>query len=70
MCFQADNEATMKCKTCKEKAIVDDPRYCKDHFVEFVEQTVFSTISTYQLIGKNDNVAVAASLVLFRLSGL
>lgn len=51
----------MKCSQCENKAIFTDPTYCKDHFIEYFENTVHQTIKEYKLIKKGQKVCVAVS---------
>lgn len=48
----------MNC-SCGKKAVIRE--LCKEHFVEFFEQTVVDTIASHQLLKKDERVAVAAS---------
>lgn len=53
----------MRCDFCREKAIYkkDNVGYCKEHFIEYFEKKVFSTIKKYKLIERGDRVGVAVS---------
>ncbi len=51
----------MKCDSCGEKAIHDNPRYCKNHFNKYFEKTVKDTINKYKLLKKSDRICVAVS---------
>ena len=51
----------MKCTLCKQRAVIEDPVLCKDHFTEYVENTVAETIQRFNLITSNDRIVVAAS---------
>lgn len=51
----------MKCKKCKEKAISENPQYCKKHFTEYIENTVKETIKKYFLLNKKDKICIAVS---------
>ncbi len=51
----------MKCKKCKENAVLADPALCKKHFLSYYEKKVSDTIKKYKLISKSDKVCVATS---------
>ncbi len=44
---------------CEKKKVFQD--YCKDHFIEYLEDKVKETIKKYKLLSKKETVAVAAS---------
>ncbi len=50
---------TMACKHCDQKSMLNG--LCKEHFSDYVEQSVFDCIEEHQLIKKKDTVAVAVS---------
>lgn len=49
------------CSRCEKPAVVSKPSLCKGHFDEFILDTVQSTIETYELFSKKDNICVAVS---------
>ena len=49
----------MPCKLCKNKVILDN--YCEEHFSEYFEKKVISTIKRFKLIKKTQKIVVAAS---------
>jgi uncharacterized protein (TIGR00269 family) len=51
----------MKCKKCREKAVLSDPNLCRKHFIEYFEKKVSDTIEKYDLIKKGDKICVATS---------
>ena len=51
----------MKCKQCSKKIVCSEPSLCKDHFIEYVENTVIKKIKQYKLIKKKDKIVVAVS---------
>ncbi len=51
----------MKCETCSEKAIFQNPTLCKSHFLEYFEEKVKKTIEEFDLLDKKDKVCIAAS---------
>jgi len=51
----------MKCNNCNNTAVMIDPCYCKDHYIEWFEQNVRKTIEEYSLFDKSQKIAVAAS---------
>ena len=50
----------MKCLYCEEQAVIQ-PARCKEHFIEYFEQKVKTTIVEYELIKSNQRIAVAVS---------
>ncbi len=51
----------MKCRRCSKNAVISDPNYCKDHFIDYFERKVRKTIKDYDLIRKKDRVFAAVS---------
>ncbi len=51
----------MKCELCESKVVSSNPKLCKDHYIEWFESTVKNTIDNYNLLNKDEKVAVAAS---------
>src|SRR5918999_620604 len=55
----------MKCKVCREHAVVDIRRhnaaFCSDHFVEHVHNQVAKTIKEFRMFGPDDRLLVAVS---------
>ncbi len=51
----------MKCKLCEKKAVITKPQLCKEHYIEWFEKKVKDTIEKYNLLEKNEKIAVAAS---------
>ena len=55
----------MKCKVCREHALVDIRRhnagFCKEHFVEHIHNQVARTIKEFQMFGPDDRLFVAVS---------
>lgn len=51
----------IKCKLCKNQAVLENPNYCKEHFIEYFEKKVLDTIKNEKLLKKTDKVCVAAS---------
>jgi uncharacterized protein (TIGR00269 family) len=51
----------MQCQSCDQPAVFNDPTYCNDHFVDYVETTVQQTIDDYDLLDDDDSIAVGAS---------
>lgn len=53
----------MNCLKCSSKAVItlQHGDLCKNHFLNFFEERVFSTINTYQMIRRGDKIAVAVS---------
>ncbi len=55
----------MKCKVCKEHAVVDVRRhnagFCSDHFIEHIRNQVARTIKSYDMFGHSDRLLVAVS---------
>ncbi|MBI2110087.1 TIGR00269 family protein [Candidatus Woesearchaeota archaeon] len=52
------------CKICSERPVyvgLDGKNYCKNCFMEYVEDKIFKTISKYKLIERGDKVAVGLS---------
>jgi uncharacterized protein (TIGR00269 family) len=55
----------VKCKVCREHAVVDVRRhnaaFCRDHFVEHVKNQVARTIKEFEMFGPHDRLLVAVS---------
>lgn len=51
----------MNCSICEKKAISTNPSYCRDHFIEYIENKVENTIKEHKMLSKKDSVCVAAS---------
>jgi len=51
----------MKCKKCKENAVISSPHLCRKHFIEYFEKKVHDCINKYGLIGRFDSICVASS---------
>ncbi|MFH1917146.1 MAG: tRNA 2-thiocytidine biosynthesis TtcA family protein [Nanoarchaeota archaeon] len=51
----------MKCKKCKRSAVLTNPSFCRDHFIDYFERTALDTIRHYKLFTKNDRLCVAVS---------
>lgn len=52
----------MKCSRCKSEAVINVLMpLCRSHFIENFEKKVKRTIKKYNLIGRKDKIAVAAS---------
>lgn len=51
----------MRCSECEEKAVIEHPQLCKNHFQTYVEETVKDTIERFNLVDEDDSVCVAAS---------
>lgn len=53
----------MKCYKCEKKAVIklQNGAYCKEHFLNYLEEKVMKTIRKYHLISDEDVVCVAAS---------
>src|SRR5687768_10311491 len=55
----------MKCKVCRDHAVVDVRRhnaaFCRDHFVEHVRRQVARTIKDFSMFRADDRLLVAAS---------
>ncbi|MGM5480983.1 MAG: TIGR00269 family protein [Nanobdellota archaeon] len=51
----------MKCEKCEKKAVSSSPALCKNHFEEFVLETVKQTIDQWNLIENNETIVVAVS---------
>lgn len=55
----------MKCKICKEKAVIKIKRanitLCKNHFIERFESETKRVIKRYKMLERNDRIAVAVS---------
>ena len=49
----------MYCKECKNNSVFNN--YCKEHFVDYFEEKVKNTIDKYDLLNKEERVAVAVS---------
>ena len=51
----------MRCSLCGKAAVFDDPFFCKDHFLRYVERKVDRTIRKFKLVTKKTNAVVAVS---------
>lgn len=52
----------MKCDLCDLDSVIENPNYCKAHFLEYVENVVFDTIKKYSMFPVNtDGVALVAT---------
>jgi uncharacterized protein (TIGR00269 family) len=55
----------MKCKVCREHAVVDIRRhnagFCRDHFIEHIHNQVAKTIKDFHMFGPADRLLVAVS---------
>lgn len=51
----------MKCKKCKDEAVLERPCLCNRHFTAYFEDKVKNTIYRFGLISKKDIIAVGAS---------
>ncbi len=51
----------MQCAYCTEKAVMNTPPRCKNHFVELFEKTAHETIKEFNLIQEGQTLCVAAS---------
>jgi uncharacterized protein (TIGR00269 family) len=55
----------MKCKVCREHAVIDVRRhnagFCKDHFVEHIHGQVAKAIKEYQMFSAEDRLLIAIS---------
>ncbi len=55
----------MKCKVCKDKAVIDVRRhnagFCKDHFLDHVRTQVARAIKEFKMFGPDDRLLVAVS---------
>jgi tRNA-5-methyluridine54 2-sulfurtransferase len=51
----------LKCVECDQKAVSQESKLCKKHFLKYFEKTVFDTIEKYELITPGDNICVATS---------
>ncbi len=49
------------CHLCKNSAVIENPYYCKEHFIENFESRVAATIKKYNLLKPTDKVVVAVS---------
>jgi uncharacterized protein (TIGR00269 family) len=49
------------CSICPAQSVIENPHYCKEHFIEQFEKRVHDTIEKYSLMKKTDNVVVAVS---------
>lgn len=49
----------MKCKTCSKKAVYNNPSFCRDHFIRYVEKTIKDTVQKYDMIKGRPFVAVS-----------
>lgn len=46
---------------CSNSAVIENPYYCREHFIEKFESRVALTIEKYNLLKKTENIAVAVS---------
>jgi len=55
----------MKCRVCRESAIIDLPRhnanFCSEHFLRFCRQQVEKAVGEYDMFGPNDRLLIAVS---------
>jgi uncharacterized protein (TIGR00269 family) len=51
----------VQCETCLKRAVFSSPLYCKDHFIEYIENKVKKTIDDFRLINSKQKIAVAVS---------
>lgn len=55
----------MKCRTCREPAVIDLPRhnanFCADHFVQLCRRQVEKAIKDHRMFGSDDRILVAVS---------
>lgn len=51
----------MKCKKCKDNAVLASPNYCQEHFMAYLETKVKKTITQFKLLTQNDKIVVAVS---------
>ncbi len=54
----------MTCKLCQTKPVItliSGRKLCKNDFIKYFEKKVFKTIAKYNLVDKNDRIAVAIS---------
>lgn len=51
----------VNCDFCKEKSVIINTNLCKNHFIEYVENTVKKTIEDFKLLNKKDKILVATS---------
>ncbi|PLW80877.1 TIGR00269 family protein [Candidatus Woesearchaeota archaeon] len=51
----------MKCNLCEKKAVILNPSYCKEHFIDDFEKKVEETIKQFNLFNKNEKILVATS---------
>lgn len=49
----------MKCKKCGKESICSD--FCRSHFIEYLEKKVIKTIRQYDLLKRDEKIAVAVS---------
>jgi len=54
-------ETNMKCKNCKITAVIQNPNYCKVHFIQYFENKVKKTIAEFKLLNRKEKIAVACS---------
>ena len=50
-----------QCELCQDRAVFSSPRYCKTHFINYIEKKVETTIKRFALIKQNEKLAVAVS---------
>lgn len=51
----------MKCSKCSEKAVYQNPDYCKEHFIQYFDNKVLETVKKYDLVKKGQKICVATS---------
>ena len=55
----------MKCKVCREHAVVDIRRhnaaFCRDHFIDHVRSQIARTIKEFRMFGPDDRLLIAVS---------
>src|SRR5512138_654456 len=60
-----DGEQEMKCRVCREPAIIDLPRhnanFCAEHFLELCRRQVRKAIDDFDMLAPDDRVLVAVS---------
>lgn len=51
----------MQCGQCEQKAVINYPPRCKEHFIEHFEARTWETIERFALIKNEEKICVAAS---------
>ena len=58
----------MKCRTCREPAIIELPRhnanFCAEHFLQLCRRQVAKAIDDHDMFGKDDRLLVMVSMAL------